>query len=77
MSSETVNTSATLTKAEAISAMKRGERVAHRYFSSEEWIEYSGLSYRFEDGILCDPRIFWSYRSVKEWDTDWRIVRSN
>lgn len=63
-----------LTKDEAIQAMKEGHKVAHRYFSDDEWMTLDGLSFLTEDGCRHDPYIFWIDRQSPEWNTDWRVV---
>jgi hypothetical protein len=65
-----------LTKDQAITAMFRGHKLAHRYFSDGEWVKQEGNVFVFEDGCKCTPGEFWSYRSGEGWNTDWFIVKS-
>lgn len=60
-----------MTKAEAIEAMNRGEKVAHQFFTSEEWMTAGGLGYAFEDGCTCYTDEFWKTRTGKDWETGW------
>lgn len=68
-----------LSKDEAIAAMVRGEKVAHRYFSDGEWVTMTraphGLVMLFEDGVKCNPFDFWKMRDAIAWETDWRIIK--
>jgi hypothetical protein len=63
-----------LTKEEAIQAMKEGHKVAHRYFSDDEWMTLDGDKFLFEDGCRIHPYLFWIDRQSQEWNTDWRVV---
>lgn len=65
-----------LTKVQALEALQHGEKIAHRYFSSDEWVVASGAKYLFEDGCTCEPASFWRYRHGAEWNKDWRVVPS-
>lgn len=49
-----------MNKTEAKFALENGQRLTHKYFSRDEWIQ--GMpdgSYLFEDGCKCSPREFW------------------
>jgi hypothetical protein len=64
-----------MTKEEAIEAMKKGYRVTHRFFSTNEWMTIrSGTKmYEFEDECICSPQLFWFDRKGPEWNIDWEI----
>lgn len=63
-----------MTKAQAIQAMKEGEKVTHRYFDSGEYIfiDQNG-SITSEDGCSISYEDFWALRSAIEWDSNWNI----
>lgn len=62
-----------MNKKEAIKALREGKKLTHLYFAPEEWIIEDGLYYRFEDGYLCEPIMFWNDRKSEYWNADWRI----
>lgn len=51
-----------MTKDEAIKHMRSGGRVAHRSFTSGEWVQENGARYEFEDGCTCEISEFWIMR---------------
>lgn len=65
----------TMTKEEAIQAMKEGKKVTHRYFSENEWIlyDYDTLKILTEEGYRHNPIEFWSFRQGPEWEQDWEL----
>lgn len=64
-----------MTKTEAIQAMKSGKKVHHRYFTDDEFmIMTKDGDYKFEDGVICDPSMFWKDRNTMDWQEDWEIV---
>jgi hypothetical protein len=63
-----------MSRQDAISEMKGGKKVAHMYFSSDEWMKSVGGLYVFEDGCRCTPGEFWRMRTGDEWDSGWRVV---
>jgi hypothetical protein len=63
----------TMTKDQAISAMKEGKKVRHLYFEDYEWITMDGDKLLAEDGCRIPIDEFWRDRSKKEWETDWSI----
>lgn len=63
-----------MNKDEAIAAMKRGERVRHKYFSPDEWMTYKDGYFHFEDGVKCTPEFFWMDRTQSYWDFDWSLA---
>ena len=66
----------TLTKQQAITAMREGKKLAHRYFGSDEWVKsnQSGTIYILEDGVECPAHEFWKYRTDNDWNFDWEII---
>lgn len=43
-----------MTKQEAITAMREGKKVTHRYFSSNEWMTFDNDGkILLEDGVKC------------------------
>lgn len=65
-----------LTRAEAIQALREGKRVTHRLFAYNEWMVlvqgYSDLI-RFEDGVHMTLGEFFSYRNETEWSDGYSI----
>lgn len=61
-----------MTKQEAIFAMIRGEKVTHRYFTSDEYIYMNRQEIYSEDGVNHGVT-FWHYRQGEEWKKDWQI----
>lgn len=53
--------------------MLKGRKVAHRFFTSEEYIFMKNGIIFSEDGV-CQGSTFWCGRNSEEWQTDWRIV---
>lgn len=63
-----------MTKQEAIEEMKKGAKLKHRLFTSNEWITMQGnLTIITEEGYRCPIGQFWFYRQGQEWDLDWYI----
>ena len=63
----------TLSKQEALEAMKLGEKVAHRYFSSNEYLYMVGPTIMTEDGYNFNQG--WGERNSEEWQTGWFVVK--
>ena len=64
-----------MTKEQAIQAMKKGERVRHRFFTSDEHIFLKGEIVHDEDGFnLGTISDFFKYRKDAAFDNDWEIV---
>lgn len=58
----------------AILALANGEKLTHRYFTPDEWVEQTADGrYRFEDGNICSPVEFWGYRKGEAWESGWSI----
>lgn len=64
-----------MTKDEAIEAMKRGEKVTHEYFCSNEWMTIKDGQMVFEDGIYCDPKYFWLDRRGEGWQQGYSLFK--
>ncbi len=62
-----------MTRNEAITAMKAGKKVKHRYFSDHEWITMKGNEVVMEDGCRIDKTVFWQDRENKAFEIDWEI----
>lgn len=67
-----------MTKEEAISQMKAGKKLTHRYFTAEEWVktDATGMIYILEDGVECSPQEFWQWRTDEAWNSDWEIFNN-
>lgn len=64
-----------ISKEQAIEAMKAGQKVAHRYFSPNEWVKMEGdLNIINQDGCSIPVEEFWKFRYRKEFLTDWYIL---
>jgi hypothetical protein len=68
-----------MTKEEAISLMKAGHKLTHRYFTSEEWVktDETGMIYILEDGVECSHYEFWHWRKDESWNTGWELFEGN
>jgi hypothetical protein len=64
-----------MTKDEAIEAMKAGKRVTHKYFSPEEWITMEDGMIVTEDGYRFSPESFWRFRTKPYFDNDWKLFK--
>lgn len=63
-----------MTRIEAIEALRKGKKISHSYFSLDEYVErLADGNYRFEDGVICSPTLFWHDRSDHIWDNDWYL----
>lgn len=63
----------TLTKAEAIQALKEGKKLTHRYFCSHVWIRQEGFTMIMEDGASIDTDTFWKDRDSTGFLDGWYI----
>ena len=54
-----------------------GYKIAHKSFSSDEYVFYDGKVYRDEAGYNMGNKFgeFWTIRSGGDWENDWRIYR--
>lgn len=60
-------------KAEALKAMCKGEKVTHRYFSSNEWMTIENGKILFEDGVRCNQEDFFNYRQKAGWEDGYSL----
>ena len=65
-----------MTKEEAIKAMQDGEKVTHRYFSSNEWMSMHDGLIVLEDGAMCAPYEFWRWRTDPVWNNGYDLFNS-
>lgn len=67
-----------MTKLEAIEQMKAGQKLTHRYFTSDEWVKsnQSGTRLILEDGVEGSPHEFWQWRTDESWNSDWEIFKN-
>lgn len=64
-----------MNKRDAISRLiSAGERVRHRYFSDEEWIEFTDGKLYDENGYELDWDEFWSLRNSEAFEDGWETV---
>jgi hypothetical protein len=59
-----------MTKKEAIAAMQEGDKVTHRYFSSDEYIYFKDGRIWTEEGYSISPDLFWADRTNNAWESD-------
>lgn len=59
---------------EAYQKMQEGHKVRHEYFSDNEWMMMHDGKYKFEDGVICNPYMFWIDRAGVPWQTGWSVV---
>lgn len=65
-----------MTKENAIIEMKKGIKVTHRYFSSDEWITMKGnFTIQTEEGYSFPADEFWRYRNDIDWMDGWSIYK--
>lgn len=62
-----------MTKEEAITCMKNGEKITHEYFSSDEWMTMGNGELILEDGVKCSPDYFWQSRTAEDWNDGYSI----
>lgn len=65
-----------MTKAEAIQAMSEGKKVRHHYFYDGEWMTMQNGKILLEDGVVCSPNEFWSWRWGTEWNDGYELVNN-
>ena len=72
-----INFSNNMSKEDALLALSDGIRMTHSSFTEEEWIEqlYDG-NFIFEDGVICSPDEFWTYREDC-FENGWLVARSD
>lgn len=57
-----------MTREEAIKQMHRGEKITHRYFSSDEWMTIEKGMFLLEDGVKVPFELFWKDRQGEGWE---------
>lgn len=63
-----------MSKDEALVALKQGKKITHVFFTSDEWMmQRLDGRYEFEDGNICDPTDFWTYRRHESWNKNWNL----
>lgn len=62
-----------LSKQEAIRLMKRGKKITHRLFGSDEWITMRGNMILLEDGVKCHASDFWELRNKPVWNNGYYV----
>ncbi len=67
------NVTKSMTKDEAISAMREGKKVTHNYFAKEEWMTMQGNRVILEDGCSCWSYEFWADRNGFGWSDGYSI----
>lgn len=63
----------TYSKDEAISLMRQGKLITHRYFTADEFMTMMGGQIILEDGVRCSPHEFWRWRTDKCWDDGYSL----
>ena len=65
----------TLTKQEAIRALKDGKNVTHQLMDDTEWFKKAPDNMIvFEDGVYQDEVEFWMMRQGSQWEDGYSIV---
>ena len=64
-----------MNKQEAIEAMKKGFKVTHDYFSSDEFITMIGDKIVTEEGYSFNATEFWKYRTHESFNTGWSYYK--
>ncbi len=62
-----------MTKEEALKAMQEGKKVAHRFFTSDEWMTIDNGEILLEDGVRCDIEEFFHFRSDNLWENGYEL----
>jgi len=64
-----------MTKIEALAVCRSGQRITHRWFSPDEWVEYKDGQFYTEDGCRMGQESgeFWRIRTGGSWETDWSL----
>ena len=63
-----------MTKEEAITAMKEGKKVRHRFFGKEEWMTIENGKILLEDNVVCDTLEFWRFRTDESWKDGYELA---
>lgn len=67
-----------MNKREALGALRRGEKLTHSLFGSNEWIARDTENpdrYLAEDGCRFPASEFWADRTEPMWENNWSIYR--
>jgi hypothetical protein len=62
-----------MNKKEEIKAMMRGQKVTHQNFTASEWMTMNCGQIELEDGVICDPHVFWFDRNDDGWSEGYSI----
>lgn len=65
-----------MTKEEAIEAMRHGDKVTHKYFTSDEYMFIPDPRYNiyeFEDGVKMSGIEFWEIRDKLTFQNGWSL----
>ena len=65
----------TMTKAQALEAMRLGKKVTHIFFSPNEWMTIQNDQILMVDGVRCYPDDFFKYRSDKSWQSGYSLYK--
>ncbi len=68
-------TDTTMTKAQALDAMRSGKKVTHIFFSPNEWMTIQNDQILLVDGVRCYPDDFFKYRSDKSWQSGYSLYK--
>lgn len=65
-----------MSKTEAMSALRNGHRVTHKYFVTGDWIRWSDMRCALidQDAIEMSWTEFWAYRNTEGFNDGWEIV---
>lgn len=67
-----------MTKEEAISEMKKGKMITHKYFGQDEWATMgTNGQIILEDGVECHPSEFWRWRTDTCWNEGWEFFNED
>lgn len=64
-------------KEEAIQVMLKGNKVTHRYFADDEYMEmpYPRTHFLLSEQFVISPKAFWADRTAPGWDDGWEIYK--
>lgn len=64
-----------LTKKAALKAMRSGQRITHRLFTQDEFIEIKGGNMIDEKGNTLDIGLFLNIRNNDKWEDGWMLFK--
>lgn len=70
---EQIDTNGTMTRQEAVLAMKLGERVTHRYFTKNGFIRMDQGKIIDENNLEFNSDLFWQFHSADGFNHGWII----